>query len=79
MSPVTVQTATYFSFVWKLLLNDLDSFFENTYNMIWNTQEENEHLYSNFKILFEELITIIIPSIIVTIQHLLKLNKIFIL
>lgn len=52
------------SFVWKLLLNDLDSFFENTYSMIWNTQEENEHLYSNFKILFEELITIIIPSII---------------
>jgi hypothetical protein len=52
------------SFVWKLLLNDLDSFFENTYSMIWNTQEENKHLYSNFKTLFEELITIIIPSII---------------
>jgi hypothetical protein len=52
------------SFVWKLLLNDLNSFLENTYSMIWNNQEENEHLYSNFKTVFEELITIIIPSII---------------
>jgi hypothetical protein len=52
------------SFVWKLLLNNLDFFLEDTYNMIWNNKEENERLYSSFKQFFEELITIILPRII---------------
>lgn len=52
------------SLIWELLLDDLNSFLQKVYQMVWNSNDENRKAYAEFKDVFLQLLTMILPRIV---------------